>query len=150
MLYKKLSDGYLVRLVRGEEVRAGLAELMLREEIGCGFVSGLGAVSDPEMGYYRLDEKDYIKKRFEGEHEVVGMTGTLSWYDGEPFPHVHLMLTEPDFNAIGGHCFEATTSATVEMLVRAERDRVDRAFDEAIGLHLMRLPESCPIGPHGV
>lgn len=146
MFYKELSDGFLVRLERGEEIRAALSELMRRHEIGCGFVAGLGAVSHPNMGYYLLDEKHYIERRFEGEYEVVGMTGTLSWYQDEPFPHVHLMLTAPDFRAVGGHCFEATTAATVEMWIRAERGRVDRRMDEAVGLHLMQLPGSCPIG----
>ncbi len=147
MFYKEFNDGYLVRLSRGEEIRAGLSELMEREQIGCGFVAGLGAVSDPHMGYYRLGKKSYVEHHFDGEYELVGMTGTLSWHEGEPFPHVHVMLTGPEFLSFGGHCFEATTSATVEMFVRAERDRVDRELDEAIGLHLMQLPESCPIGP---
>ncbi len=147
MQYKEISDGWLVRLESGEEIRDGLEELMRREEIGCGFVTGLGAVMDPHLGYYVLEEKRYVQHHFEGEYELVGMTGTLSWHDGEPFPHVHTMLTGPEFLALGGHCFEATTSATVEMFVRAERSRVDREFDEAIGLHLMQLPQSCPIGP---
>lgn len=147
MFYQELIDGFLVRLERGEELRAGLAELMQRHQIGCGFVAGLGAVRDPKMGYYVLDEKRYIERRFEGEYELVGMTGTLSWYQDEPFPHVHLMLTDPDFRAFGGHCFEATTAATLEIRVRAEQDRIDRRMDEAIGLHLMQLPSGCRIGP---
>ena len=147
MYYKKLSDGYLVRLYKGEELRAGLAELMRREEIGWGFVSGLGAVSDPHVGYYVLGEKRYATQEFEGEFELVGLTGTLSWHQGEPFPHVHSMLVGPEFRVLGGHFFEATTSATLEMIVRSDRERIDREMDEAIGLHLMQLPESCPIGP---
>lgn len=147
MHYQALSDGFLVRLECGEEIRAGLAELMQREGLGAGFVSGLGAITDPHMGYYVLEEKRYVTRNFEGEYELVGLSGTLSWYDGEPFPHIHTMLTGPEFMAVGGHCFEATTSATVEMLVRSTKDRVDRAIDEAIGLHLMQLPETCPIRP---
>ena len=147
MHVKELSDGFLVRLENGEEIRAGLAELMQRYGIGSGFVTGLGAIMDPEMGYYVLDEKRYVTRSLEGEYELVGLTGTLSWFDGDPFPHIHTMLTGPDFLALGGHCFEATASATVEMLVRSTRDRVDRSMDERIGLHLMQLPESCPIRP---
>ncbi len=146
MFYKEFHDGYLVRLSRGEEIRAGLSELMAREQIGCGFVAGLGAVTEPHMGYYVLGEKRYVERRFEGEYELVGMTGSLSWHEGEPFPHVHVMLTGPEFLSFGGHLFEATTSATVEMYVRADQDRVDRELDTEIGLHLMQFPHSCPIG----
>lgn len=147
MHYKELTDGFLVRLENGEEIRAGLAELMRREQIGAGFVSGLGAITDPTMGYYVLGERRYVTREFEGEFELVGLSGTLSWHEDEPFPHIHTMLTGAEFMAVGGHCFEATTSATVEMLVRSTKDRIDREMDERIGLHLMQLPQSCPIGP---
>lgn len=149
MLYKEFHDGFIVRLTRGEEIRSGLSELMEREKIGCGFVAGLGAVREPHMGYYVLDEKRYVDRHFEGDYELVGMTGTLSWHEGEPFPHVHVMLTGPEFLSFGGHLFQATTTATVEMYVRIAEERVDRKLDEAIGLHLMQLPESCPISPRG-
>ena len=147
MQYKELGDGFLVRLECGEEIRAGLSELMTSHGIGCGFVAGLGAVSNPSMGYYKLDEKRYVERDFEGEFELVGLTGTLSWHDGKPFPHVHALLTGPEFLTFGGHCFSAITSATVELFVRTEQGRVDRQLDEAIGLHLMQLPSSCAIGP---
>ena len=147
MFYKKIADGFLVRLERGDEVRAALSKLMREEEIGCGTVTGLGAVDDPRLGYYVLDEKRYIERRFAGEFELVGLNGTLAWYDGEPFPHVHVVLSDPEFATLGGHCFEATTAATVELHVHAESDRVDREQDAEIGLHLMSLPTSCPIRP---
>ena len=149
MYYQEMGGGYLVRLYRGEEIRAGLSELMERQEIGAGFVVGLGAVTNPDLGYYVLDEKRYVERQFEGEFELASLTGSLSWHDGEPFPHIHVMLTGAEFHSFGGHCFEATTSATVEMWVAADRQRVTRALDDAIGLHLMQLSESCPIGPRG-
>ena len=71
--------------------------------------------------------------------EVVGLTGTLSWYDGEPFPHIHLVLTDENFQATGGHCFEAHVSATIEVIVRTYEARIERTMDEAIGLHLMEF-----------
>lgn len=145
MLYKKLDDGFLVRLVRGEEVRTALAKLMREEEIGCGAVTGLGAIRDPHLGCYLLEKKRYIERRFEGDYELVGLNGSLSWFEGEPFAHVHVVLSDHEFATIGGHCFEATTTATLEMRVLANPDRVDRATDDEIGLHLMQLPESCPL-----
>ncbi len=148
MHYKEMSDGWMVRLENGEEIRAGLSELMQREGIGYGFVGGLGAVENPHMGYYVLSEKRYVENHFDGDYELVGMTGTLSWHDGKPFPHIHTLLTGAEFMTLGGHCFEATTTATVEMWVRSEKDRIDRQFDENIGLHLMQLPQSCPIRPY--
>lgn len=145
MRYRALSDGYLLRVERGEEVLAALRTLMQREEIGCGSVTGLGAVGTARLGYYVLEERSYLERALEGPFEVVSLVGTLSWHEGEPFPHVHVTLSDADFRTLAGHCFEATVSATVELRVRAESGRVERHDDEEIGLHLMDLPEACPV-----
>ena len=139
MQTKRVDGGFLVRLHRGEELISSLAELMRQQEIGCGAVTGLGAVAEARLGFYQLSTKSYLERRMEGEFEAVGLTGTLSWHDGEPFPHVHLLLTDADFQATGGHCFEAIASATLELYVRAHDERVERRVEEDIGLHLMQL-----------
>ncbi|MCH7825520.1 MAG: DNA-binding protein [Acidobacteria bacterium] len=139
MRVKEVEGGFILRLEKGEELIASLAELMKERDIGSGAVTGLGAVDRARLGCYLLEEQDYSAREFEGDLEIVGLTGTLSWYDGEPFPHVHLMLTDRDFGAAGGHCFEARVSATIELVVRTYEDRIERRRDESIGLHLMEL-----------
>ena len=137
MHIKDVDGGYLVRLERGEELIASLASLMKERDIGSGAVTGLGAVDRARLGCYLIATKDYASTEVSGDLEVVGLTGTLSWFEGEPFPHVHLMLTDETFAATGGHCFEAWVSATIELVVRTWGERVDRQRDEDIGLHLM-------------
>ena len=140
MQVKELEGGYLLRLETGDELIGSLATLMRERGIGCGAIEGLGAVSKARLGCFRMSSQDYIDRSFEGDLEIVGLTGTLSWYDGEPFPHVHIMLTDDEFQAVGGHCFEAVASATIEVFVRAFDERVERQIDELVGLHLMELP----------
>lgn len=139
MRVKKTDDGFIVRLERGEELISALAGLMEEHDIGSGSVTGLGAVDHARLGCYRVEKQDYVDKVVEGDLEVVGLTGTMSWYDGSPFPHVHLMLTDEVFGATGGHCFEARVSATLELVVRAREERIERRLEPGIGLHLMEL-----------
>ena len=139
MQVKELEGGYLLRLATGDELIACLATLMREHDIGCGAVKGLGAVSRARLGCFRMSQQDYVDRSFAGDLEVVGLTGTLSWYDGEPFPHVHVMLTDDDFQVVGGHCFEAVASATIEVFVDAFDERVERQIDERVGLHLMEI-----------
>ena len=143
MFYQRFDRDFLVRLERGEELLESLRELMRREGIGCGAVAGLGATQKALMGFYDLEAKRYDERLFEGFFEIVGLTGSLSWYDGEPFPHVHLVLGDREFHAWTGHCFTAEVSATVELAVRAWEPRVERVMDADIGLHLMQLPTYC-------
>lgn len=148
MFYEILDEGILCRLERGEDVIEGLVELMRREEMGCGAVTGLGAVDRARLGFYRVDRQQYRDRVFDGEYELCGLTGTLSWHESEPFPHVHVVLIDNDFRALGGHCFEARVSATVELFVSAFREpRVDRLIHESIGLHLMDLTRHCKLTP---
>lgn len=139
MRVNAVEDGFILRLEKGDELIASLAEFMKEHDIGSGTVTGLGAVDRARLGVYLLKEQDYSAREFKGDLEVVGLTGTLSWYDGEPFPHVHLMLIDRDFQATGGHCFEAHVSATIELVVRTYEDRIERRRDESIGLHLMEF-----------
>lgn len=139
MRVKQIRGGYAIRLERGEELIASLAAFMREYDIGSGAVTGLGAVDKARLGCYRVAQKDYADHHVEGDLEVVGLTGTLSWYEGEPFPHVHLMLTAIDFEATGGHCFEARVSATLELFVHDWGERIERRADAAIGLHVMDL-----------
>ena len=137
--------GIMVRLFKGEELIAALASLMRQRGLGSGFVTGLGAVEDVELGYYDIAKRTYERRHFEASHELVGLTGSLSWYDGSPFPHVHVVLGDSSMRAFAGHCFRARVSATVELLVRPQLRRVERAMDDEVGLHLMQLPERCEI-----
>lgn len=139
MRVKRTGDGFIVRLERGEELIASLTALMEEHDIGSGSVIGLGAVDHARLGCFRVEQRDYVDRVVEGDLEVVGLTGTMSWYDGSPFPHVHLMLTDDGFRATGGHCFEARVSATLELVVRAWDQRIERRADPSLGLHVLDL-----------
>jgi predicted DNA-binding protein with PD1-like motif len=139
MQVRSVEGGYAIRLEPGEELIKALADFMRRHDFPSGSVTGLGAVDRVRLGCYLVAEKDYSDRLVEGDHEVVGLTGTMTWYDGQPFPHLHVMLTDADFHATGGHCFEARVSATLELHVRDWGVRVERKMNEAVGLHLMDL-----------
>jgi predicted DNA-binding protein with PD1-like motif len=139
MQVKQVPGGYAVRLDKGEELVASLAALMRERDVGSGAVTGLGAVTRARLGCYRAVEKDYLEREVAGDLEVASLNGTLSWFDGEPFPHLHVVLTDEEFNATGGHCFAAWASATLEICVRDWGERIDRRRNEELGLHLMEL-----------
>ena len=139
MFYQAVEGGYIVRVERGEELVGALRSLMEQEQIGSGTVTGLGATSFARLGIYDIDAGAYVDRTFEGDHEVCNLTGSLSWYDGTPFPHVHMILTDFELRAVGGHCFEARAGATLEVFVRCFDERIEREMDDDLGLHLLAL-----------
>jgi predicted DNA-binding protein with PD1-like motif len=139
MFFQAVDGGFVVRVETGEELIGALKTLMEQEQIGSGTVTGLGATSFARLGIYDVDAKVYVDRSFDGVHEICNLTGSLSWYDGAPFPHVHMVLSDFELQAIGGHCFEALAGATIEVFVRSFSERIDRAMDDDLGLHLLEL-----------
>jgi len=139
MFFQAVEGGYMVRVERGEELIGALKTLMEQEQVGGGTVTGLGATSFARLGIYDVEARVYVDRTFEGVHEICNLTGSLSWHDGAPFPHVHMVLSDFELRAIGGHCFEALAGATIEVFVRSFEERIDREMDDDLGLHLLKL-----------
>jgi len=130
-------DGYLVRLMRGEEIHASLTAFAAERGIRGAVVQGLGAVEDVEVGVYRSDRRDYERRREPGVAELVSLNGNLSMLDGRPVLHAHVMLVRQDFTAAGGHLFRAVVAVTGEFSIQQTGLRLQRVPDAEIGLPLL-------------
>ena len=97
----------------GEELHASVTRFCAVQEIRGGLISAIGAVDDIELGYFRLPEKVYDRRRISERLEVVSLHGNIAVKDGRPFLHAHGLFTGPDFAAIGGHVFSAVASIAV-------------------------------------
>ncbi len=130
-------DKHLFILAKGEKLvetlTRGLGELNLAGAV----ISGLGALSHAELGYYELATQSYLRKTFTDEYELISLTGNLSLKDGAPFVHVHAALGDRAFSVFGGHLFEAEVAVTAEISVIPLAIAPERVLDPAIGLGLI-------------
>jgi predicted DNA-binding protein with PD1-like motif len=133
----KTSTGYVVRLDPGEEILGTLTGFVIDEEIAGGTITGIGAVKNTTIGYFDLHRKEYSKRRFSDDMELVNLTGNVTWVEGEPFVHAHATISGPDFVAHSGHLFEAEIAVTGEFLLHPTDRRILRAPDERTGLKLI-------------
>lgn len=128
-------DGFALGLERGDAVRAIIEEFAAARGIGLAEVSAIGAVADPELGYYDLARKQYVRKVFAGDWELASLQGNITIKDGKPFLHAHVVLGGPDFAAVAGHLFDAKVAVVVEAFMRPHGGRIERSFIEEVGLH---------------
>lgn len=139
MDYRRFGDTLVIRMDRGEEIIQSLRLAAEKEGVRLASVEALGAVDDFTVGVFDTVEKQYHANHFTGAFEIVSLTGTVTTQDGKFYAHLHMSAGDREGKVFGGHLNSATVSATCEMVVRVLDGRVERQFDEEVGLNLFRF-----------
>lgn len=127
----------LIRFDIGDEVISLLREFCVKENIRSGVVSAIGACRKVELGFYHLSEKKYSRQLFEGEFEILGVQGNISWADSDVVIHAHGSFGKKDFSVIGGHIFNLEASPTCELALQIYPNDFKRAYNDKVGLKLL-------------
>ena len=130
-------NGFLIRLERGEEIHATLAEFARERGIEGAAVEGIGAIMNAQLGYYHLDRREYEKRNLDDITELLSLSGNLCRIDGQPFLHAHVVLMRADFTVAGGHLFRGEIAVTGEFSVRDIDLKLTRRPDSLVGLPLL-------------
>lgn len=139
MQYKRLKDAIIIRIDIGEEIGKEIKNVAVKEHIKLASISGLGAVDKLTIGVYKPKEKKYYSNSFEGDFEIVSLTGTITTMNNEVYPHIHISVGDDKGHVVGGHLNEAFVSVTCEVVLKLIEGNVDRAYNEEIGINLLRL-----------
>jgi hypothetical protein len=121
-----VNDGYLIRLVPGDDFYAATTTLLRAHEVERGaFLSAIGSLCN--VSYRNVEagadlpissEKTVLGEA-SGPFELLSLEGTFVPMDGELRYNVHVMLGEADGSVIGGHLFQAEVFTTLEMVIVA-------------------------------
>lgn len=136
MRFLKSSTGYILRLDKGEEVMTHLSKFCADQNIRSGWINAIGAVCEVQLGYYDLQAKTYLKKKFSDVFELASFQGNISLTDGQPFCHAHVVLGGRDFTVRAGHLFKAKVAVTFEAKIIPDDFNLQRKFDDQVGLKL--------------
>ena len=139
MDWRTVEGGWLIRFHHGEDIVAGMLEFARARHVEGAWVNMLGAIEEPELGYYHLDTKSYTRKTYPGDWEICAIVGNLGWRDDTPVLHVHATIGGVDGSTRGGHLFSGKAGATCEVFVKDLGRRLERGMDDAIGLALWKL-----------
>lgn len=139
MKYTKFGNKYVIRLEKDEEIVSSLKDLCKKEKISLGTIGGIGAVGEVEIGYFETKTKKYNSKVLKGDMEILNLNGNISEMNGDVYLHLHITVADDNLNAMGGHLNSAIISATGEIIIDAIDGKVDREFDEEVGLNLLKF-----------
>ncbi len=129
----------IVSLDKGDFVNKSIKDIFIKEKLTCGWVSGIGAVCNVEIGYYDINLRQYLKKKYVDEYEMTSLNGNITFVDSEYFVHTHITLSDNEFNCFGGHLFDAQIAAAGEFKIDLISDPIIRKFSQNVGLNLWCL-----------
>jgi predicted DNA-binding protein with PD1-like motif len=139
MRWRAVQGGWFVVLQSGDDVLECLRQVAREAEIRSASLTGLGAVSGVQLAWYDVPNQRYERLDIEGDVEIGCMAGNLTQVDGQPFAHVHAVISGRDCTAKAGHLMTARCGATVEIFLHDFAAAVHRGPEPSIGLNLCKL-----------
>lgn len=137
---REFGEGFwLLKARPGEELCAALAAFLNERRIYAGYLSGIGAASEAELGHFDPAAKAYRKEVVPGPVEIAALTGNVSRVeDGSALVHAHAVLSLRDMTTRGGHLFRAVIEPTCEIYLRVLPGAVERRLVPELGLKLLQ------------
>ena len=131
--------GHALKIERGEEIIATLGEFAARAGVRSGALSGIGVAADLELGFFDPARREYVRRVFDQDHEIVGLMGNISEFEGRPYPHCHIVISGPDFIAHAGHLFRGRVTVTCEIQIVTDPGVLRRLPSPELGINEMSL-----------
>jgi hypothetical protein len=91
------------------------------------------------LGYFDLNKKTYLQKSFPGSYEVIALNGNISMTEENPFFHIHVALSDPNMQVVGGHLISGKVAVTLEIYLKEFDMILHRKPDPLTGLKLWDL-----------
>ena len=130
------NDQIYMTLAKGELINKTFESYAASNEIGCAWINGIGAIEDPEIGYYSLEKKSYNHKVFSGYYELTSLIGNITIKDGKYFSHTHITFSDIKYQIFGGHLFDAKITAAGEFMIIPGNRNINRTMNTDVGLPL--------------
>ena len=139
-------ETYLLALHVGDKVHSSIEVFCQNKNIRAASFTGIGAISNIEVGEYNSDTKSYTSKIYEGGYELTSIIGNVGIVanEGETeylFVHSHINFTDKtkDSTVFGGHLFEAKVYAVVELYIQVYEGTFIRSKDDVTNLNILRM-----------
>lgn len=125
------------RLLKGSDIIEDIKAFLKEKSVQSGIISGIGAATKANIGYYDQEARIYKIHTFDEPLEILSLKGNISIKDHDAFPHLHGVFSRKDGFCIGGHIFEGTEAFAFEFeIVEFAGDPFIRYFDDETGLYL--------------
>jgi len=106
----------IFRLNKGDLIPKSIIEIAKANNYKTALLQGIGGFSKATLAYFNHQKKKYEEIEYDEQFEVVSLTGNITLKDGEPFVHLHVVLSRKDMSTLGGHLSKAIVNPFIELI----------------------------------
>lgn len=122
----------------GDELISVLTAWATQHEVPSSSFAGIGAFSDAVLGYYDLEDQQYVEIPVDDQVEVLVLAGDITLdADGGWKVHGHTVCGRRDGSTVGGHVLRGVVRPTLELVVTTTATHLQRRHDAESGLALI-------------
>lgn len=140
MLIREFESGrsLLARLDHGEEIIGQVTSLIREKDIRAGQLNIIGALEQAEIGYYDQVSQKYLGVQINEPVELASCLGNISLLRGQPYAHVHAVLSGMKGTVWAGHLTSGRIFAAELYIQELTGPELIRSPDSVTGLNLWR------------
>ena len=128
---------FMLVLRRGEDVVDSIIKCAEAIKLTSATFSGIGALENPTLGFYNLQAKEYQYKKFDGFYELVSLTGNITKHNGQYITHIHVVLSNAEYETIAGHLKSTKVGVTAEINMIPFKYVVNRKLNQDFNAYLI-------------
>lgn len=132
---RKVDHIYIVSVRDRSSIVDALTDFINSENITAGEVTGIGAVDEATLRFFKPSDKKYVDKTFKEQMEVTHISGNVSEIEGKRTLHLHITLGREDYTALAGHLLDATIRGAGEFIFYPLHTRVVKVKNEEVGIN---------------
>lgn len=140
MKSKALSDHeWLVVFDTGDELIAAMTRFVDEHGVRGGSFQAIGGFERATIAWWSWDDKKYEEIACDEQVEVLSLLGNVSSH-ADRRVHSHVILGKRGSGTLGGHLLRGIVRPTVELILTAFDEPIDRELDRVSGLQMIRIP----------
>lgn len=109
---------FVFSIQKGQDLLQTIEFFCHHNQIKCAMINGIGAVERATFGVYDQKAKKYVKINMNKELEILSLNGNVSLFDDMPMIHAHMVFSDTEGRAFGGHLMSGTAVFSCEVFVQ--------------------------------
>jgi uncharacterized protein len=128
---------FMLIVEKGKRLIEAIIQCADSSQINSASLYGIGALMNPELGFFDINSQAYQYKKFDGFFELVSLSGNITKLDGKNVAHIHVVLSDRNYQVIAGHLKDAEVGVTAEISITPFAGTVVRRNNPEFNVNLI-------------